>query len=535
MYPEADRSLLSRYVTNTDGDVYAIHNLPEEVIAVIFAYVSRSPRSFRDNLLELVRGGSLDLSQVPAESLPDSHREAREKARRFHEKWVVGYGHSSVAEHAVAHVGVERISRLASAELELCNPYLSFTEYSQRYQRPQPGGYVVPEELNAPGLASLRQEFTAYCDFAFETYQRLQAGLLDHLLAQEPEVAGEKPAARRVRLEKLSFEDARYALPLAVHTNLGVTGNGRALRDGLVRLLASPSPEVRSLAAALRTEVSRVLPALLRHAEPTPYWQEQLAALQVPAAWREVAAANMSGVSGVAGPAGIADDVEVAGAAVGARPGEARLLAYTGRQAGSNAALQAMRRVLAAWLVRRGVSWEEAQARLDRLSGEAVTDLYGQAAGSFGEYDQPSEELKQVRYEAAFTISEANWHQLLRHSRKIDFYPGSPETGRGYTVPPRLAAAGLTGPLEEAVERAERLVNRLKDAVPGAAPYAVTNAHRRYVLARFDLWEWVHLSRLRCKPEAQWDIRETMWSLMDQIRAVHGPLLDPLHLPSRRP
>lgn len=523
MYTEADRSLLSRYVTNTDGDVYAIHNLPEEVIAVIFAYVSRSPRSFRDNLLELVRGGSLDLSEAPAESLPESHREAQEKARRFHEKWVVGYGHSSVAEHAVAHVGVERISRLASAELELSNPYLSFTEYSQRYQRPQPGGYVVPEELNAPGLSSLRQEFVSFCDFAFESYQRLQAGLLDHLLAQEPEEAGEKPAARRARLEKLSFEDARYALPLAVHTNLGVTGNGRALRDGLVRLLASPSPEVRSLAAALRGEVSRVLPALLRHAEPTPYWQDRLAALEAPLDRQEAVGDGDSGPAGAAGSAG------------GSRPGEVRLLGYTGRKAGPDAALQAMRRVLTAWLVRCGASWEQAQARLGGMAAEALTDLYGQVAGSFGEHDQPSEELKQVRYEAAFTISEANWHQFLRHTRKIDFYPGRPETRYGYTVPPRLAAAGLTGPLEETVERAERLVARLRAAAPGAAAYAVTNAHRRYVLARFDLWEWVHLSRLRCKPEAQWDIRETMWRLMDQLRAVHGPLLDPLRLPAREP
>ena len=522
MYSEADRSLLSRYVTNTDGDVYAIHNLPEEVIAVIFAYVSRSPRSFRDNLLELVRGGSLDLSQAPAESLPDSHREAQEKARRFHEKWVVGYGHSSVAEHAVAHVGVERISRLASAELELCNPYLSFTEYSQRYQRPQPGGYVVPEELNAPGLLALRQEFTAFCDHAFECYEQLQAGLLDHLLAQEPEVPGEKPSARRARLEKLSFEDARYALPLAVHTNLGLTGNGRALRDGLVRLLSSPSAEVRSLAEALRTEVARVLPAMLRHAEPTPYWQEQLASLETPVPWQAAAAAG-----------GAAEPGSLTKATGGARPGEARLLGYTGRKAGAGAALQAMRQVLMAWLVRRGASWDEAQERLEQWSGDSLASLYGQVFRSLGEHDLPSEELKQVRYEAAFTISEANWHQLLRHTRKVEFYPGRPETGRGYTVPPRLAAAGLTGPLEETLERAEQLVARLRERAPGAAAYAVTNAHRRPVLARFDLWEWVHLSRLRCKPEAQWDIRETMWSLMDQIRAVHGPVLDPLSLPMR--
>ena len=53
--------------------------LPPETIAVAFAKTSRSPESFK---------------QIAAE-LSD------EKSANFHQKWVVGCGHSSVAEHAV--------------------------------------------------------------------------------------------------------------------------------------------------------------------------------------------------------------------------------------------------------------------------------------------------------------------------------------------------------------------------------------------------------------------------------------------------
>lgn len=38
---------LSRYVSDTEGDVYAITGLPEEILAVVFAYVSRSPKLAR--------------------------------------------------------------------------------------------------------------------------------------------------------------------------------------------------------------------------------------------------------------------------------------------------------------------------------------------------------------------------------------------------------------------------------------------------------------------------------------------------------
>ncbi|NOY97867.1 MAG: FAD-dependent thymidylate synthase [Chloroflexi bacterium] len=63
--------------------------LSPETIAVAFAKTSRSPLSFREI----------------AEELSD------ESSAQFHEKWVVGYGHASVAEHAVLHLAIENVSR----------------------------------------------------------------------------------------------------------------------------------------------------------------------------------------------------------------------------------------------------------------------------------------------------------------------------------------------------------------------------------------------------------------------------------------
>ena len=82
-----------------------------ETIAVAFAKTSRSPESFK----------------VIADELNDA------KSAEFNEKWVVGYGHSSVAEHAVLHIAVENLSRLAVECLE-SNRLASYTEKSTRYQ-----------------------------------------------------------------------------------------------------------------------------------------------------------------------------------------------------------------------------------------------------------------------------------------------------------------------------------------------------------------------------------------------------------------
>ena len=220
---------LSHYVSNLDKNVYTIFNLPEEVIAVIFAYVSRSSASFRDNLRKLLSDEELNVNLKTA----GAAKGHSEKAARFHEKWVVGYGHSSVAEHAVAHIGIEKISRLASAELELSNPFNSFTEYSQRYQRPKRGDFYVPPVLEQnPGL---KEKFLSLQDKAYDTYEQLLSGLTAYLVKVIPQKPEESERAYRMRIEKIAFEDARYVLTLATFTNLGMTGNGRALRDTLVR------------------------------------------------------------------------------------------------------------------------------------------------------------------------------------------------------------------------------------------------------------------------------------------------------------
>ena len=259
---------LTRYVSNLDQNVYAIYNLPEEVIAVIFAYVSRSPAGFRDNLARLLKDDELAVNDA-ASGMATAYSE---KASRFHEKWVVGYGHSSVAEHAVAHLGIEKISRLASAELELANTFNSFTEYSQRYQRPARGSYHIPAELD--DHPSAKTAFIRLQEQAYDTYEQLLAGLTAHLENTLPRREGESDKRFSSRVEKVAFEDARYVLTLATQTSLGLTGNGRALRDTLVQLLSSRHTESRELARQMEREISQVIPTLLRHVQPSEYLLE---------------------------------------------------------------------------------------------------------------------------------------------------------------------------------------------------------------------------------------------------------------------
>ncbi len=455
-------SSLERFVSNADRDVYAIYNLPEEVIAVIFAYVSRSPLSFRENLRRLLAGDEGDIGALGAGAAMVGATQAAATASAFHERWVVSYGHASVAEHAAVHLGVERVSRLASAALELANPFLSFTEYSQRYQGPQRGAYYRPELRGSE--ADL---YDKTMDGLYDSYLAIRTAIVRHLAAEgQLDLADEKTARR---LERLAFEDARYALPLATLTNLGVTGNARALRDAIVLLRSSSHLEDVRLGEAMLHEARVVVPTLLRHSDPSQ------AARRRP----------------------------LGGEPRGEATTPVRLIGTVPNGA-------ALRRLASA--VKPG---EDLSRRTDRELLDIV-----QSITPYGPYDTPPAAYHLLRYEVQFDISEAAWHQLLRHSRRIDFTWSEPGFSGGTVVPPLVRAAGAESLLQEASERALAAATRLGEGHP-ARRYLVLNAHRRSILASLDLAEVGHFIRQRAKPDAQWEIRQAAGFLHALVQGVH--------------
>ncbi|HEY7534858.1 MAG TPA: FAD-dependent thymidylate synthase, partial [Thermodesulfobacteriota bacterium] len=247
---------MKKYVSNTDRDIYTVNNLPEEVIAVIFAYVSRSPKGFRENIEVVVKEEEL----------------GRERATKFHEKWVLNYGHASVAEHAAVHIGIENVSRLFSSLLELSNEYLSFTEYSQRYQKPKKGDFYVPDELSEKTI--LLNEYKEFNNYLYDNYVRINDKLFEFLRNEIPPPQGTDDKTHLRSLEKIAFEDARFSLSLATYTNLGVTGNARAIEDSLTKLLSSKYPEARRRAEEIKREVRFSVPTLVKYANENKYIQK---------------------------------------------------------------------------------------------------------------------------------------------------------------------------------------------------------------------------------------------------------------------
>src|SRR5437660_12184780 len=112
-----ERAALAPYVTNLDGPVFALTNLPEVVKGALFARYSRSPKSLRRLFLdEFV--GELDTSGDAGVDATVGLKRAEELYNRV----FLEYGDDSVAQLGGVHLACEQASNLLTKILERGRP-----------------------------------------------------------------------------------------------------------------------------------------------------------------------------------------------------------------------------------------------------------------------------------------------------------------------------------------------------------------------------------------------------------------------------
>jgi flavin-dependent thymidylate synthase len=197
-----------------------------ETLSAAYARISRDPRP---------------IGELRAESAGEV-----EKARRSNRRIVFGYGHSSVAEHAVFNLDVTGVSRVAAEYLQAFR-LASYTEKSQRYIRLSED-WVIPDEITGEAAGSFSDSMKALFSLYSRAYDSLRAAGFD---------------------EEQSKEDARYVLPLCTTCQMGLTANAREMEHMTARLRAAPAGEVRRLGSALLEAVLPAAPSLFRHTSPS--------------------------------------------------------------------------------------------------------------------------------------------------------------------------------------------------------------------------------------------------------------------------
>ena len=466
-----DQALLQPYVTSVESPVYALRGLPEEVIAVLFAYYSRSREPLRENLLRLIREGDLEMAAGPAGAAGEDAAflsRAGDKARAFHEKWVVGYGHASVAEHAVVHVAVEEISILASKAIEDAR-LASFTEKSTRYVPFDTRRFHTPRIFAAgPAAAAYRRGIEA----VMSTYDRLMEPLVGHLLQAIPRREGQSDKGHQSACRAQACDILRYLLPAATWTNLGLTINARALEGLLVKMLSHPLVEVRDCAERIKRESMKIVPTLIKYAERSEY------RAATPPVMERVAA----------GLLGAADRRPDAGAAGPEAPPRVTLLSYD-----ADAESKVVLAILAGASTASAAEIDQVVRRLDPARRRGIVADYLERRGP---HDAPLRALESTGLTFEIVMDYGAWRDLQRHRLLT---PTVQRLGidLGYERPAALKAAGMAADFDRAMEAAAAAWRELADSAPEEAAYLVPLAYRTRIFLTMNLRELHHLVQLR--------------------------------------
>jgi thymidylate synthase ThyX len=498
-FTREERAALAPYVSNLDGPVFALVNLPEVVKGALFARYSRSPKSLRRLFVdEFLGAGGLEAA-AGAGGTRDAA--GTQRAEQLYERVFVEYGDDSVAQLGGVHLACEGASNILTKVLEW-GRLMAYLEQSTRYipYDDRPDGryrYHVPAELTG----ALRERYVATLDRSFDTYRAWLPKLRAFYERKFPRDPAESETVYRMTIRAKALDTLRGMLPAATTSNVGIYGTGQAYEQLLLRMRAHPLQEVRAYADLMLAELRKVIPAFLKRVDVperggvwSAYFEEtrkemrevagrllkaDFAAKQVPSAALEdeVTLTDFD-------PDGEVKVVAAALYAVSSRP-DAELLD-----------------------VARAMTPDERNAVMAAYVGKRLNRRH-----------RPGRAFERTSYRFDVLGDYGAFRDLQRHRLlTLEWQRLTPRHGR--VVPEAIAEAGAAEDWDHGLAESAELHDAIETAGrPEVASYAVSMAYRVRFYMEMNAREAMHLIELRTTPQGHPSYRricQTMHRLISE-------------------
>ena len=424
-----------------------------EVISAAYARISRSEKS---------------IAELREQALKEL-----EKARRSNQKIIFELGHSSVAEHSVFNFDLIGISRLVTELVEIIR-FASFTEKSQRYVAFS-DDFVIPEELEQPALKPLREEYTQIMQALFNEYKESLKAIQEYYKKVQPQL-------KKSEIEGKAKEDARYILPLATKTQLGMTINARSLENLLRRLITSPLAEAHELYNLLLKSVKELCPSLIRYIEKEDF-------------------------KGTFDVAKIKTDI----IENSFDKSPVKILEFS---------VDADDKILAALLFEQcSSSFSSCLETITKLDETKKKELWAEIFEHIQPWSKMPRAFELVDCSFELAMSECCWSQFKRH-RVATLLKQKAYSLNSYIFPPIIYTLKREDKWLKLLKETNLLKQKLTEVSPDLVPYARLNAEQVRVLVKMNLREIYHFIRLRADINAQWEIRNLACSFAEYIRPL---------------
>lgn len=485
-YSKDDRLVLDYFFTNLDSPIFGTRNFHPEVWALMQAKYSRSEEGLRESFLDLLKedtaGFNLLVEEIKNTRKGDAIKHSSDKAIQFMERWVLGFGHSSVAEGAVVGFGLEGVSILATKVIE-DNRLCSFCEKSTRYVSFNRNSFYLDDVLKN---SEYIEEINGMLDSLFETYTKLHDPVLKYVEGVSPLKDGSSNAAWKRACASKRFDAIRYLLPSCTKTSLGWTLNARNLSYAISKLLSHPLKEMNDIGEKLKKEAGKILPSLVRHSDKKEYFCQTEKELQMfNFAENSFDGENVKLVDSPKNP----EDI-----------------------------------IISSILYRYGnCSFDEISKKVSEMSSfekEAVFDNYLNKMDAF---DYPMRELEHQYFTFDVVMDYGAFRDLQRHRMCTQTNPIF-TSDLGYDVPKDIVSAGVEAEYRSAMDRARAVYEKVREKYPLQAQYLLPLGFRKRFLVTMNLRELHHLIKLRTTPMAHDSYRKIAYKIYEIMKNKY-PLL----------
>lgn len=452
MNPDARRIYwLNRLtVTREDGSTEELTPTPE-VVAVAIAKCSRFDTPFDQNLDDV----------------------SLEKAAEFHEKWVVGYGHGSVAEHATSSVAIENISQILVKIIE-DSRLAAYTEKSTRYQPFSRTRMYTPASVAKSRLAV---DYERIADLLFAFYEEAREPVSQWMREQYPKADDQTDKTYDAQIRGRTLDATRCILPAGYLTSVGMTANARVWEQVITKLLSHPLEEARTVGAELKNVLrgaedldpaialqTKPHPTLVKYANANPYLQQL---------WNRVAVATAPTIERPA-------------------PVQERPRATLVR----DDAFAEVRVACALTMRASDLSYAQIFERLQD-DPDACRRIMEASVFERPPFLAVPREFEHACFEHEIITDYGAWKDIQRH-RMCTQTNQRLGTGLGYVIPEEIRALGLDTRYADAMAQAAALEEKMLDeGLADEAQYIVPMAYRKRMLVSWNLRELFHFVELR--------------------------------------
>ena len=520
-FSEAEKDVLSAYVTDIDGPVFALVNLDESVKGALFARYSRSPKSLRRLFIDEFAGNVVRIDGVGGNAGIGIDRAQALYDRVFNE-----YGDDSVAQLGGVHLACEQVSNVLTKLLER-GRIMSYLEQSTRYisydvrlSNGQYRYYRDPAVLESP----LGSHYVATMDSTFTRYADLIPKMESFLSLKYPQAPDDPDPAYRRSIKAKALDLLRGLLPVATLSNVGIYGSGQAFEALVLRLRSSALPEANAYAELILQQLKKVIPSFLSRLdrpERGGVWQayfEQTGEQTRAVAERIFENHNLQAISEVAAvppsSGNSASRTDLHSGRCDSEGNEVRMIHFD--EDGEDRVLQ---EILFEY---SNLSMASARSLLSQMSEDERAELVAAYVGSRKDRrHKPGRAFEATQYVFEIVSDYGAFRDLQRHRLlTIDWQPVTSELG--FYMPGEIEEAGQSAEYVDAIERENQLYEMMSKDLPKQARYALPLASKiRYIIA-MNAREAMHLIELRSMPQGHISYREIAVRMLELIRDVAG-------------